>query len=66
MSDEIMIRPWVIADSGWLVCLMCPMSKETRAGRTYYRAVNTRKKTGRQVRRWIIVHRRCGFLGLML
>ncbi len=60
------VAPWVIRDDGWLVCLMCPMARETRDGRIYYRGINARKKTRRQVRRWVLTHRRCGFLYLML
>lgn len=57
-------RPWMVYDQGWLICMMCPMAKQTRKGDPYYRAVNTRRKTRKQTRRWVMIHLRCGFEGL--
>ncbi len=59
--DEIPTpRPWIVYnDRGWLLCLMCAMERDG-----YYRGIHTKKKTRRQIRRWVMCHLRCGFEGL--
>ncbi len=64
MIDFEMPRPWMVYDRGWLLCLQCPTAKINRKGDHYYLGTNTRRKTRKQTRRWVMIHLRCGFEGL--
>ena len=59
-GDDFPLKPWMIVnDRGSLLCLMCPSDREN-----YYAGISLRRKTRRQVIRWLKKHRRCGFKGL--
>lgn len=60
---EPTLKPWMEWNGkGWLLCMMCPMSKTTHRGTVqYYLGVRWGKATLTRRANWLRAHRRCGF-----
>ena len=56
------LPPWLVLNENFLVCSMCPTGSNNSYGDVEFLALRLDRASRRQAYRFMLAHRRCGFL----